>query len=257
VRLAQNGPAVELQSVSRGYDVPGTEVFAVRDVTLEIPRGQAVAITGPSGSGKTTLLNLIAGLDRPTSGDVITLGCKLRGLRERQLTSFRARSIGLVFQDPHLLPGLTALENVVVARLPWGSRRTLAAEATRLLKGVGLSERLDFPPARLSGGERQRVGIARALLGNPPLLLADEPTGNLDDSSTAELLDLLRTLRSGFDFTLVVATHDPAVAQMADRVVRLIGGRTEQALEDRASSPAGASSWMTIGPSSGPGGLRE
>jgi putative ABC transport system ATP-binding protein len=235
VRPAQTGFAVELRSVSRAYDIPGAEVLALRDITLEIPRGQAVAITGPSGSGKTTLLNLIAGLDRPTSGEVIPLGRALGGLRERQLTAFRASAVGLVFQDPHLLPGLTALENVVLARLPWGSRRVLAGEAARLLRAVGLSERLDFPPARLSGGERQRVGIARALLGAPLLLLADEPTGNLDDSGTAELLDLLRTLRRGFDFTLVVATHDPTVAAITDRVVRLVRGLIETPSVEAAS----------------------
>ena len=145
--------------MSRTYEGATGSVRALRDVTLSIERGHVVAVTGPSGSGKTTLLNLMVGLDRPTSGEVITLGRSLNDLRERQLTSFRAGSVGLVFQDPHLLPGLTALENVVVARLPWGSRRELAREARALLDAVGLSERVDFPPAKLSGGERQRVGI--------------------------------------------------------------------------------------------------
>ncbi|HEX9311226.1 MAG TPA: ABC transporter ATP-binding protein [Actinomycetota bacterium] len=216
--------AVELREVSRTYTVPTGEVAALRDVTLAVSKGEALAVTGPSGSGKTTLLNLVAGLDRPTSGQVITLGRDLHRLREAQLTAFRARSIGLVFQDPCLLPGLTALENVVVARLPWGSRRTLVEEAGRLLDAVGLSSRRDFPPARLSGGERQRVGIARALVGTPSLLLADEPTGNLDDATTADILALLRELRGRFGFTFVVATHDPAVSGMADRVMRLVGG---------------------------------
>lgn len=216
--------AVVLRSVSRSYQVSGGTILALREVTLVVPRGDAVAVTGPSGSGKTTLLNLVAGLDRPTSGEVITLGENLNQLRERQLTGFRARSIGLVFQDPHLLPGLSALENVVVARLPWGSRRELSAEAGRLLDAVGLSSRKDFPPARLSGGERQRVGIARALVGSPPLILADEPTGNLDDATTAEIIDLLRSLRDSLRFTLLVATHDLAVAAMADRVTRLGAG---------------------------------
>jgi putative ABC transport system ATP-binding protein len=148
------------------------------------------------------------------------------------LTAFRAGSVGLVFQDPHLLPGLTALENVVVARLPWRPRRELAEEADTLLAAVALAERRDFPPARLSGGERQRVGIARALLGKPPLILADEPTGNLDAITTGDLVQLLRQLRARFELTLIVATHDPAVASAADRVIRLVDGsiRAEEGL---------------------------
>ena len=132
--------------------------------------------------------------------------------------------MGLVFQDPHLLPGLTALENVVVARLPWGSRRELSQEARGLLDAVGLSERVDFPPAKLSGGERQRVGIARALLGHPPLVLADEPTGNLDGETTKDLVELLREIKVRFDLTLVLATHDDAVSSAADQVIHLVGG---------------------------------
>ena len=216
--------AVEFQGVSRTYEGATGNVHALREVTLSIERGHVVAVTGPSGSGKTTLLNLTVGLDRPTSGEVITLGRSLNDLRERQLTAFRAGSVGLVFQDPHLLPGLTALENVVVARLPWGSRRELSQEARGLLDAVGLSERVDFPPAKLSGGERQRVGIARALLGHPPLVLADEPTGNLDGETTKDLVELLREIKVRFDLTLVLATHDDAVSSAADQVIHLVGG---------------------------------
>jgi putative ABC transport system ATP-binding protein len=216
-------PAVELRDLSRVYAGPSGPVYALRKMTLTVRTGELVAFMGPSGSGKTTLLNIVAGLDRPTAGEVITLGRHLGDLRERQLTAFRAGSVGLVFQDPHLLPGLTALENVVVAKLPWGDRRELAREARELLEAVGLSERLGFPPSRLSGGERQRVGIARALLGHPPLLLADEPTGNLDASTTAELIELLGTLRAQFELTVLIATHDPQVARTADRIVQLVG----------------------------------
>jgi ABC-type lipoprotein export system ATPase subunit len=216
--------AVEFRGVCRSYEGPTGTVQALRDVTFSIERGDVVAVTGPSGSGKTTLLNLMVGLDRPTSGEVITLGRSLNGLRERQLTAFRAESVGLVFQDPHLLPGLTALENVVVARLPSQPRRKLAEEARALLAAVGLSERVDFPPAKLSGGERQRVGIARALLGNPPLLLADEPTGNLDQETTNDLVQLLTELQGRFDLTLILATHDQTVSAAAGRIVHLVGG---------------------------------
>jgi putative ABC transport system ATP-binding protein len=218
--------AVRLEAVSRSYAGAGRvePVHAVRDVTLTVPAGQAVAITGPSGSGKSTLLGLIAGLDRPSSGRVTVLGERLDEAGERALTAFRARSVGLVFQDPHLLPGLTALENVVAARLPWARRRELEPAARELLGAVGLGGRLDHPPAQLSGGERQRVAVARALLGRPPLLLADEPTGNLDAATTESLLVLLDRLRGDLGLTMVIATHDPTVAAVADRVVRLVDG---------------------------------
>lgn len=227
--------AVVLDRVSRAFPSGPDSVWALRNVSLRVESGEAIGITGPSGSGKTTLLNLIAGLDRPSEGTVIVRGQLLNGLSERKLTAFRASSMGFVFQDPHLLPGLTALENVVVARLPWRPRRTLEPEARQLLAAVGLEHRLDFPPARLSGGERQRVGIARALLSNPSLLLADEPTGNLDAGTTEDLLELIERLRQDMSLTLVVATHDPAVAAMASRIVRLAGGRVdgEQHLPER------------------------
>ena len=229
-------PAVALTRVTRAFQSGGDEVVALAEVSLTVAVDETVAITGPSGSGKTTLLNLIAGLDRPTSGTVTVLGQDLTSLKERDLTAFRARSLGLVFQDPHLLPGLTALENVIAARLPWARRRVLEPEARRLLKAVGLGSRMNHPPARLSGGERQRVGIARALLGQPRLLLADEPTGTLDAGSTEELLSLLDELRRDLGLTLLVVTHDPAVAAIAHRVVRLSGGRV---VEDRPQLSAG------------------
>jgi ABC-type lipoprotein export system ATPase subunit len=233
---AQADPALALTKVTRAFHSGGGEVVALADVSLTVAVGETIAIAGPSGSGKTTMLNLIAGLDRPTSGTVTVLGQDLTSLKERDLTAFRARSLGLVFQDPHLLPGLTALENVIAARLPWARRRVLEPEARKLLRAVGLGSRMNHPPARLSGGERQRVGIARALLGQPRLLLADEPSGNLDTGSTEELLNLLDELRTDLGLTLVVVTHDPAVAAIAHRVVRLSGGRV---VEDRAQLSAG------------------
>lgn len=216
--------AVELTNVGRTYESGSQALAAAHDVTLSIGTAEAVAVTGPSGSGKTTLLNLIGGLDRPTTGAVTVLGTDISALSEAKLTEFRARNIGFVFQDPHLLPGLTALENVVVARLPWGKRKALEPEARKLLTALGLADRIDHPPSRLSGGERQRVGIARALLGQPRVLLADEPTGNLDSRTTEEILDLLTELREDLHLTMVIATHDPAVASVATRVIRLAGG---------------------------------
>lgn len=220
-------PVIELRSVGRVYPSGAERVSAIHDVDLIIYPGETVAITGPSGSGKTTLLNLIAGLDHPTSGEIRVTGQNLGALSEGKLTAFRAKSIGLVFQDPHLLPGLSAVENVAVARLPWGRRSELMKEARKLLEALGLGERLHHPPSRLSGGERQRVGLARALLGRPQILLADEPTGNLDAKTTEGLIALLTDLREDMGITLVIATHDPAVATMANRIVRLIGGTVE------------------------------
>lgn len=217
--------AVVVTGVTRTFR-SGVEVInALQDVSIEVALGQTAALTGPSGSGKTTLLNLIAGLDQPTDGKVTVLGEDIGSMRDRDLTAFRARSLGIIFQDPHLLPGLTALENVIAGRLPWTRRRALEPDARNLLAAVGLGSRLNHPPARLSGGERQRVGIARALLGQPKLLLADEPTGNLDAKSTDDLLRLLDELRTEMELTMVIATHDPAVAALADRVTTLRGGR--------------------------------
>ncbi len=218
-------PAIELQALSRVYQVGPTEVAALLDVTLEVQQGQAVAITGPSGSGKTTLLNLIAGLDLPTHGTVKVLGEAMDAASDRERTALRARLMGLVFQEPFLLPGLSALDNVIAARLPWESRRSLEPRARTLLASLGLADRTDFPPARLSGGERQRVSLARAMVGAPALLLADEPTGNLDADRTTEFMAYLDQLREESDLTVVVATHDPAVAAAADRVLHLVSGR--------------------------------
>jgi putative ABC transport system ATP-binding protein len=225
--MPETVPAIRLDAVSRVYSSAGADVWAVKEVSLSVKAGEVVAVTGPSGSGKTTLLNLIGGLDRATSGDVIVHGQVLNRLKERELTAYRAQSLGLVFQDSYLLPGLTALENVAVARLPWRSRRELEREARELLAAVGLVDRMDFPPNKLSGGERQRVGIARALLGQPVLLLADEPTGNLDARTTEDLIALLDQLHERLGFTMMVATHDPAVAAMASRVLRLVGGQVD------------------------------
>jgi len=221
--LPADGIAVD--SISRVYSAGGTEVVALAAVDLEIGNDEGVAVVGPSGSGKSTLLHLIAGLDRPTSGRISVFGQRLWEMSESELTHFRATTVGYVFQEAHLLPGLTALENVVVARLPWGHRRELTREARDLLEAVGLGDRVDHTPDRLSGGERQRVSLARALAGRPRLLMADEPTGNLDAETTEGLLGVLDFLRGSLDLTLVLATHDLAVAASTDRVLRLAGGR--------------------------------
>jgi ABC-type lipoprotein export system ATPase subunit len=216
-----SGPIIRVESLGRAYRTGVETIVAIHDVSFTVARGEAVAITGPSGSGKTTLLNLIAALDRPTSGRVVVAENDLSRMNDTELTRFRATVMGIVFQDPHLLPGLTTLENVVVGRLPWASWSKLRPTAERLLERVGLGQRLNHPPAKLSGGERQRVAIARALLGRPQVLVADEPTGNLDARTTEQLLELIRDLRDELNLTVVVATHDPFVSASTDRVINL------------------------------------
>ncbi len=209
---------------------------ALGHITFSVESGEAIALMGPSGSGKTSLLNLIAGLDRPTSGEVWVGGQRIDNLRESALTAFRAKTLGLVFQEPYLLPGLTALENVAIARLPWEDQRELERKGRALLALVGLKDRMHHPPGRLSAGERQRVGLARALLGNPTLLIADEPTGNLDAATTHGILQLLEGIRQDTGVTLVIATHDPSVASVANRVITLVGGRLELPGREHAQS---------------------
>ncbi len=202
----------------------GTEVVALDGLSFEVEQGEFVAVMGPSGSGKSTLLNLLAALDRPTRGEVFIQGQSLT--RVRDLDAFRARTVGLVFQMHNLIPTLTARENVEVPMVGVGvGRAERKARAIELLRRVGLGERLEHLPAQLSGGQRQRVAIARALANHPAILLADEPTGNLDSVSGAEVITLLRQLNREMGTTVVLVTHDLAVARQADRVIALRDGR--------------------------------
>ena len=193
-------------------------------VTLEVPAGQFVAITGPSGSGKSTLLGLVAGLDRPTAGSIRVDGVELSSLDEDALARLRLAKIGYVFQSFHLIPTLTAIENVAIP-LELAGVEDAAARAGALLEEVGLKTRVGHYPAELSGGEQQRVALARAVANGPGLLLADEPTGNLDSATGAQIVDLLVGLHRRHGVTLVLVTHDPALAAHADRVVELRDGR--------------------------------
>lgn len=221
-------PAVQTHLLTKQYASGDETIVVLLDVDLSVDRGAFVALRGPSGSGKTTLLNLISGLETPTSGSASVLGTRIDQLADRHRTRFRADHIGLVFQDPFLIPGLSALENVTLGRLPWERARQLVPRARTLLSRLGLAARLHHPPAHLSGGERQRVGIARALLGQPELLLADEPTGNLDGETTLLIIALLKELQAELDLTLVIATHDEHVASAAARVVRIEKGAIDQ-----------------------------
>ena len=220
----------EVLVVARGLtrDHPSGEgvVHALRGVDLEVRRGELVAVRGRSGSGKTTLLNLLGGLDRPTSGEVHVDGLPVHGLDEAALVRFRRETVAFVFQTFGLVPILSAAENVEVPlRLARAEPRARDARVRELLALVGLTERADHRPHELSGGEQQRVAIARALTTRPPLLLADEPTGQLDSTTARAIMDLLHGIVRRDGTTAIVATHDPALLDLADRVVELHDGR--------------------------------
>jgi putative ABC transport system ATP-binding protein len=202
----------------------GRPVTILDGVSLDVAAGEVVAITGPSGSGKSTLLGLIAGLDTPSAGSITVDGVDVTRLGEAELARFRRRTIGFVFQSYHLIPTLTAAENVAVPLELAGVAQPLAV-ARRLLAEVNLGERGHHYPAQLSGGEQQRVAIARAMALSPPLLLADEPTGNLDSATGAAIIDLLLALNRERASTLILVTHDPALAARAARAVALRDGR--------------------------------
>lgn len=198
---------------------------ALDGVSVEIASGEFVAICGPSGSGKSTLLHLIGALDRPDSGELIVAGEDLLQCRG-DLADFRARTVGFIFQLHNLIPSLTALENVLIPTLGLNhSRRDAHRRARELLERVGLGDKAHRRPPELSGGERQRVAVARALVNNPQLILADEPTGSLDSKTEKQVLDLVRELHAERGVTVILVTHDPRVAQSADRVIELWDGR--------------------------------
>jgi len=224
---------IQAHGLKRVFHEAGHELHVLRGVDLSINRGQWVCILGRSGSGKSTLLHLLGGLDRPTSGTVGFDGTDIFSLRGGKLDRYRNQHAGFVFQFYHLLPELTALENVLIGAmlgssiLGWpGKRKAARQTAIEMLERVGLGDRLTHRPAKLSGGERQRVAIARALVNRPSVLLADEPTGNLDASTAGSILDLFRSLHQDGQ-TIVMVTHDQTVANAGDRVVTLTKGRLE------------------------------
>src|SRR5437762_5747207 len=218
---------IQLREVSKTVKSGDQPLTILHPLTLDIPRGQFVAIVGPSGSGKSTLLGLIAGLDAPSSGAVLIDGVNITRLGEDALARLRGEKIGFVFQFFHLIPSLTAYENVAVpmeiAGLPDARRR-----AERLLEEVGLAGRAHHYPSQLSGGEQQRVALARALANNPPIVLADEPTGNLDTANGRHIMDLLRSIHRARATTVVLVTHDAELAAMADSRIVLRDGRVTE-----------------------------
>jgi putative ABC transport system ATP-binding protein len=215
---------ISVRGLSMRLASGGRPVEVLADISLEVPARQFVAVAGPSGSGKSTLLGLIAGLDQPTAGTITVAGVEITRLGEDALARFRLDRIGYVFQSFHLIPTLTALENVAVP-LELAGETDATEKARRLLAEVGLAERTHHYPVQLSGGEQQRVAVARAVARKPVLLLADEPTGNLDSATGKQIVDLLVTLNRSLGSTLVLVTHDPALAAHADRIVTLRDGR--------------------------------
>lgn len=217
---------IAVQHLSMRLTAAGRPVTILDDVSLEIPSKQTVAVMGPSGSGKSTLLGLMAGLDRPTAGSIRLDGVEITSLSESQMARFRRVKIGYIFQSFHLIPTLTALENVLV---PLELAGNIAAkdEANEILQTVGLGHRVHHYPVQLSGGEQQRVAVARAFACRPPILLADEPTGNLDSLTGRHIMDLVLALHRDYGTTLVLVTHDRGIATLMHRVIALRDGRIE------------------------------
>ena len=221
-------PVVSLQKVTKSYSRAGTEVSVLQDLSFDIPAGTFLAIMGPSGSGKSTLLNVMAGIDRPTSGSVVVAGTRLDGLSEGEMARWRARHIGYVFQTYNLIPVLTAAENVELPlALTHLTRRERAEHVKTALRLVGLGDRMDHYPRQLSGGQEQRVGVARAIVSDPTMILADEPTGNLDRESADDILTLLARLNRELGKTVVMVTHDPRAAERAQMIRHLEKGVLE------------------------------
>jgi putative ABC transport system ATP-binding protein len=229
--------AIELENVDLSLGRGAARVHILKGISLDVDRGEAIGLVGPSGSGKSTLLMIMAGLERPDAGTVRIDGQDLGPLDEDALARFRGRRIGIVFQSFHLLPTMTALENVAVPLELAGARDAFERAAAEL-RNVGLGERLSHYPAQLSGGEQQRVALARALAPDPAILVADEPTGNLDEGTGSQIVDLLFAMKRERGGTLVLVTHDGALAKRCDRTVALRSGRIDAAASAAAAATA-------------------
>lgn len=231
-----NGPAIALKGVHLSLGDGAGRVHILKGVDLEIEAGSSTGLVGPSGSGKSTLLMVMAGLERADKGSVIVAGSELTPLSEDQLARFRGRNVGIIFQSFHLVPNMTALENVAVPLELAGDPKAFD-KARAELEAVGLGHRLSHYPAQMSGGEQQRVAVARALVVEPEILIADEPTGNLDAATGEQIVELMFAAIARRRTTLVLVTHDPALAERCDRVVRMRSGQVE---EEHHASPAEA-----------------
>ena len=235
IPLTLKDAALRATGLGKSVDLGGRSLQILQGIDLEIKQGESIAIIGRSGSGKTTLLGLLAGLDTATEGKLTLMGEALSEMDEDQRATLRARYVGFVFQSFHLLPGMTALENVMLP-LELLKKEDAAAEAERLLASLGLAERIHQFPPQLSGGEQQRVALARAVASQPTILFADEPTGNLDSQTGKEIIDLLFEYNRQHNTTLVLVTHDPALASLCQRQILIQDGQLVEQSEQRAVS---------------------
>jgi len=226
--MKETQPVIRLQNVSKVYGMDGVEVPALDGINLDINQNEFVAIMGPSGSGKSTLLQMVGCLDRPSSGKIFLDGVDISTLSDSQLAKMRGGKIGFVFQSFNLYPTLTAKENIELPMVILEkSRKDIEAKSTKLLETVGLENRANHLPSQLSGGERQRVAVARALANDPPLILADEPTGNLDSKTGSELIEFINSIHKEKGVTIVMVTHEFGIARHAKRIIRLKDGKIE------------------------------
>ena len=215
-------PLFQIKNLHKSFSLAGGTIEVIKNLSLDLPKGEWLALTGPSGCGKTTLLHILAGLDRPTSGDILLDGQNIAKMSSSALTKLRKQRIGFVFQSYMLFPELSALENAALPALQWGvNRNDVYQNAKKWLETFGLAKRLNHRPRELSGGEQQRVAIARSLINNPDIILADEPTGNLDAKAAQGIIDILQHVRSGKAKTLIMVTHDLNLAKQANRVIEL------------------------------------
>ena len=215
-------PLFQIKNLHKSFSLAGGTIEVIKNLSLDLPKGEWLALTGPSGCGKTTLLHILAGLDRPTSGDILLDGQNIAKMSSSALTKLRKQRIGFVFQSYMLFPELSALENAALPALQWGvNRNEVYQNAKKWLETFGLASRLNHRPRELSGGEQQRVAIARSLINNPDIILADEPTGNLDVKAAQGIIDILQHVRSGKAKTLIMVTHDLNLAKQANRVIEL------------------------------------
>lgn len=222
---------IKLKNVSKSYQMGEVTVHALDNVSLTIEKGEFIVIAGASGSGKSTLLHILGGLDRPNNGEVVWNGQDIRKISERKLAQFRNNTIGFVFQQFHLLPKTSVLENTLLPTMYNGRKVNRSLEKAKdILKKLGLDDRIDHTPAQLSGGQQQRVAIARSLINSPKAILADEPTGNLDSKSGEQILKILERLNREENITLIVVTHDQQIAKKAKRIIKMKDGRI---IEDR------------------------
>ena len=229
---------IEVKNIRKVYRMGDERIKAVDDVSFEVYDGEFCCLTGTSGSGKSTILNLLAGIEKQTSGEILLRGKSITSMNESQLAKFRQSSLGFVFQSYNLIGTMTALENVelpLVVKSEGVKKRKKAA--TEMLIKVGLEKRMNHKPSEMSGGQQQRVGIARAFVGKPKIIFADEPTGNLDTRTTAEVMDLIRTMAKENKQTIVMVTHDPTLTKYADKVIRISDGKiVEMYTNDNNSS---------------------